>query len=135
MRSEEEYLDGTWDFVIPYELQGAVSFTLNASLEVKVGGNTYQGTLGMPDVLLTGQGELQIPVNVIQGTISEGDVIQITLNVQNLVFTNPGDDDTGVKFLWGSEDYNAHITVKLPLLEIIMKDASVLGNLAYFHVH
>lgn len=133
-RSEGEYLDGTWDFVIPYELQGAVSFTLNATLEVKVGGNTYQGTLGMPDVLLTGQGELQIPVNVGQGTISEGDVIQITLNVQNLVFTNPGDDDTGVKFLWGSEDYNAHITVKLPLLEIIMKDASVLGNLAYFPV-
>ena len=47
------------------------------------------------------------------------------------LFTNPG-DDTGVKFLWGSEDYNAYITVKLPLLEIILKDASVLGNLAYF---
>jgi hypothetical protein len=133
-RSEGEYLDSTWNFVIPYELEGAVSFTLNASLEVKVGGDTYQGTLGMPDLLLTGQGELQIPVNIQQGTISEGDLIKITLNVQNLVFTNPGDGDTGVKFLWGSEDYNARVTVKLPLLEIIMKDASVLGNLAYFPV-
>ena len=133
-RSEGDYSDETWDFVIPYELQGAVSFTLNATLEVKVGGNTYQGTLGMPDILLTGQGELQIPVNVVQGTMSEGDSIQITLNVQNLVFTNPGDDSTGVKFLWGSEEYNARIKVKLPLLDIVMKDASVLGNLAYFPV-
>ena len=68
-----------------YELQGTVSFTLNATLEVKVGGNTYQGNLGMPDLLLTGQGELQISVNIVQGTTSEGDVIQIKLNVQNFL--------------------------------------------------
>ena len=133
-RSEGEYSDEIWNFVIPYELQEAAGFTINATLEVKVGGNTYQGTLSMPELMLTGQGEIQIPVNIGQGVLSEGDLIEVTLNVQNLIFSNPGDENTGVKFLWGSEEYNAHISVKLPLLEIIMKDASVLGNLAYFPV-
>ena len=76
---------------------------------------------------------MEIPVVVAQGGISEGDLVEITLSVQNLVFTSPG-EDTGVFFVWGSEEYDASIRVKLPLLEILIKDASVTGNLVYLPV-
>ncbi len=132
-RTEGEYMAETWSFSIPYRLDGAAGFTLNATLEVKIGGDTYEGSLDTPDILLTGEGLLELPISIPQGEISEGDLFEVTLNVQNLVFTSPG-EDTGVFFLWGSEDYDAKIMVKLPLLEIIIKDASVTGNLAYLPV-
>tara|TARA_B110000881_G_scaffold220933_1_gene248046 strand:+ start:3921 stop:5924 length:2004 start_codon:yes stop_codon:yes gene_type:complete len=132
-RIEGEYLPETWEFSIPYKLQGAAGFTLNATLEVKIGGNTYEGSIPTPELLLTGEGNLEIPVEVAQGEISEGDLVEITLSVQNLVFTSPG-EDTGVFFVWGSEEYDASIRVKLPLLEILIKDASVTGNLVYLPV-
>jgi len=130
---EGEYSADTWNFAIPYELEQASGFTVNATLEVKVGDNTYEGALDMPDVLLTGVGELEVSVEVGQESLSEGDKIELTLTVQNLIFTSPG-EETGVRFLWGSEQYSAHISVKLPLLEITMKEASVIGELAYFPI-
>jgi len=132
-RIEGEYLSETWEFSIPYRLQGAAGFTLNATLEVKIGGDTYEGSIPTPEILLTGEGNLEIPVEVAQGDISEGDLVEITLSVQNLVFTSPG-EDTGVFFVWGSEEYDASIRVKLPLLEILIKDPSVTGNLVYLPV-
>ena len=132
-RIEGEYLSETWEFSIPYKLQGAAGFTLNATLEVKIGGDTYEGSISAPEILLTGEGNLEIPVEVAQGDISEGDLVEITLSVQNLVFTSPG-EDTGVFFVWGSEEYDASIRVKLPLLEILIKDPSVTGNLVYLPV-
>jgi|TARA_B110000116_G_scaffold160839_1_gene139170 hypothetical protein len=132
-QTEGEYEAGTWSFSIPYKLEGATGFTLNATLELKVGGNTYEGSLNMPDILITGEGILEIPIDIVQGQISEGDNLEVTLSVQNLVFSSPG-EDTGIFFLWGSEEYEGSITVKLPLIEIIIKEASVIGNLAYLPV-
>ena len=43
-------------------------------------------------------------------------------------------DDAGVRFLWGSEAHDAQITMRFPLVDIEMKDASVLGNLVYFPI-
>ncbi|MFQ3359581.1 MAG: hypothetical protein ACI9SZ_000075, partial [Candidatus Thalassarchaeaceae archaeon] len=109
-QTEGEYEAGTWSFSIPYKLEGATGFTLNATLELKVGGNTYEGSLNMPDILITGEGILEIPIDIVQGEISEGDNLEVTLSVQNLVFSSPG-EDTGIFFLWGSEEYEGSITV------------------------
>ncbi|GIT10833.1 MAG: hypothetical protein CM1200mP32_03260 [Methanobacteriota archaeon] len=76
---------------------------------------------------------LQINVDVGSGNVNDGDLIELTLTVRSLLFSQPG-DDAGIRFLWGSEANDARISVRFPLVDIEMKDASVLGRLVYFPI-
>ena len=68
-----------------------------------------------------------------QGDVREDDEVEVSLIVQLLGFNQPR-DDSGVIFHWGSDDKASSISVKLPLVEIEMKEASVSGNLVYFPI-
>ena len=126
------YENSTWDLTIPYEVEGAAGVTINSTLEVRIGGSFYDGDGGL-DPFLSGSGSLQVSVDVDSGQVNDGDRVQISLTVRNLMFSQPG-DDAGVRFLWGSEAHDAHISMRFPLVNIEMKDASVLGDLVYFPI-
>jgi len=130
--TEGSYEESTWDFSIPYEVEGAAGLTINSTLEVRIGGSFYEGDGGL-NPFLSGSGFLQVSVDIGSGQVNDGDRVQISLTVRNLMFSQPG-DDAGVRFLWGSEAHDAHISMRFPLVDIEMKDASVLGNLVYLPI-
>ncbi len=130
--TEGDYENSTWEFSIAYEVEGAVGVTINSTLEIRIGGSFYDGDGGI-DPYLTGSGVLQISVDVGSGNVNDGDLLELTLTVRSLLFSQPG-DDAGIRFLWGSEANDARISVRFPLVDIEMKDASVLGRLVYFPI-
>ena len=130
--TEGDYQNSTWEFSIPYEVEGAVGVTINSTLEIRIGGSFYDGDGGV-DPYLTGSGMLQVSVEVGSGHVNDGDLLELTLTVRSLLFAQPG-DDAGIRFLWGSGANDAHISVRFPLVDIEMKEASVLGRLVYFPI-
>ena len=130
--TEGDYENSTWELSIPYEVQGAAGVTINSTLEVRIGGSFYDGDGGF-NPFLSGSGSLQVSVDIGSGSVNDGDRVQISLTVRNLMFSQPG-DDAGVRFLWGSEAHDAQISMRFPLVDIEMKDASVLGDLVYFPI-
>jgi hypothetical protein len=130
--TEGDYQNSTWEFSIPYEVESAVGVTINSTLEIRIGGSFYDGDGGV-DPYLTGSGMLQISVEIGSGHVNDGDLLELSLTVRSLLFAQPG-DDAGIRFLWGSETNDGHISVRFPLVDIEMKDASVLGRLVYFPI-
>lgn len=130
--TEGDYQNSTWEFSIPYEVESAVGVTINSTLEIRIGGSFYDGDGGV-DPYLTGSGMLQISIEIGSGHVNDGDLLELSLTVRSLLFAQPG-DDAGIRFLWGSEANDAHISVRFPLVDIEMKDASVLGRLVYFPI-
>jgi hypothetical protein len=128
-----EYSAGTWSFSIPYEVVDATGVTTNATVLIKVGGSTYESSSQIPAVYLTNSGELQVSVEVDEGRISEGEDIELSLSVQGLIFSNPG-SETGIRFLWGSPQSDASLTMSFPLVQVEMREASVKGNLVFFPI-
>ena len=126
------YPEHGWTFNMPYKVEGAVGVTINSTLDIKIGGSIYSGDAGIAPYL-TGEGDLQITVNVDAGEIRDGDLVELSLSVRSLLFSSPG-EDAGLRFLWGSEDYTSKISTRFPLLEITAKDASVKGRLIYFPI-
>ena len=128
-----EYSAGTWSFSIPYEVVDATGVTTNATVLIKVGGSTYESSSQIPAVYLTNSGELQVSVEVGDGEISEGEDIKLSLSVQGLIFSNPG-SESGIRFLWGSPQSDASLTLSFPLMQVEMREASVKGNLVFFPI-
>ena len=128
-----EYSAGTWGFSIPYEVVDATGVTTNATVLIKVGGSTYESSSQIPAVYLTNSGELQVSVEVGDGEISEGEDIELSLSVQGLIFSNPG-SESGIRFLWGSPQSDASLTLSFPLVQVEMREASVKGNLVFFPI-
>ena len=128
-----EYPSGDWEFNIHYEVQGAVGVNINITVEVRIGGSFYEGGTSGIEPYLTGEGDVQSVISVESGDVREDDEVEVRLIVQLLGFNQPG-DDSGVIFNWGSNDKASSISVKLPLLEIEMKEASVSGSLVYFPI-
>ena len=126
------YPEHGWTFTMPYKVEGAVGVTINSTLDIKIGGSIYSGDAGIAPYL-TGEGDLQITVNVETGEIRDGDLVELSLSVRSLLFSSPG-EDAGLRFLWGSEDSISKVSTKFPLLEITAKDASVKGRLIYFPI-
>ncbi len=114
---EGDYENSTWEFSIAYEVEGAVGVTINSTLEIRIGGSFYDGDGGI-DPYLTGSGVLQISVDVGSGNVNDGDLLELTLTVRSLLFSQPG-DDAGIRFLWGSEANDAHISVRFPLVDMV----------------
>ncbi len=128
-----DYPADTWDFNIHYEVQGAVGVNINMTVEVRIGGSFYEGGTSGLEPYLTGEGDVQSSIDIESGDIREDDILEITLIVQLLGFNQPG-DNSGVVFQWGSSGKASGISVKMPLVDIEMKDASVSGNLVYFPI-
>ena len=128
-----DYSSGEWTFTIPYEIVDATGMSANASVLVKVGGSTYQSSSQLPGVFLSGSGELVVPVEVSSDSISKDENIEVTFWLRSVVFSSPG-SESGIRFLWGSEEFDASLTVSFPLVEIQIREASVKGDLVFFPV-
>ena len=128
-----QYSAGTWTFSIPYEVVDSTGVSANATVLLKIGGNTYESSSEIPAVYLSGSGELQVPVEVQDGQFSKNDKIEVSFSVRSLIFSNPG-SESGVKFFWGSEDSKASISISFPFVSIEIREASVRGSLVFFPV-
>ena len=127
------YSSGTWTFSIPYEVSDSAGVSANATVVVKVGGNTYESSSQIPAVYLTESGELQVDVEVQDGEVSKNEKIEVIFSVRSLIFSNPG-SESGIVFHWGSEEVDASISVSFPLVNVMIRDASIKGNLVFFPV-
>lgn len=127
------YSSGNWKFSIPYEVTDSAGVSANATVVVKIGGNTYESSAQLPAVYLTGSGELQVDVEVLEGQISKNDKIEVIFSVRSLIFSNPG-SESGIMFHWGAKDVDAAMTISFPLLSVEIRDASVKGNLVFFPI-
>jgi len=127
------YSSGTWKFSIPYEVADSAGVSANATVVVKIGGNTYESSAQLPAVYLTESGELQVDIEVQEGQISKSDKIEVIFSVRSLIFSNPG-SESGIMFHWGEKDVDAALTLSFPLMGIEIREASVKGNLVFFPV-
>ena len=71
------YPEHGWTFTMPYKVEGAVGVTINSTLDIKIGGSIYSGDAGIAPYL-TGEGDLQITVNVEAGEIRDGDLVELS---------------------------------------------------------
>jgi len=127
------YSSGTWTFSIPYEVTDSAGVSANATVVVKVGGNTYESSSQIPAVYLTESGELQVDIEVQDGEVSKNEKIEVVFSVRSLIFSNPG-SQSGIMFHWGAEEVDAAISISFPLVNVEIRDASVKGNLVFFPV-
>ena len=114
-------------------MKDSTGVSANATVVVKIGGNTYESSGQLPAVYLSESGELSIPVEVQDGQYSKNDKIEITFSVRSMIFSNPG-SESGINFYWGSEEYAAALTMSFPLVTVEIRDASVKGSLVFFPV-
>ena len=131
--SSGDYPAGTWNFNIPYEVVEASGVSANATVLVKVGGSSYQSSAQLPGVFLSSTGVLQIPVEVESGSIAKGDKIEVSFSLRSVIFNSPN-SDSGILFLWGSDQNDASLTLYFPLVEVVIKDVNVKGDLFFFPV-
>ena len=127
------YSSGTWTFSIPYEVSDSAGVSANATVVVKVGGNTYESSSQLPAVYLSETGEVQVDVEVQDGQVSKNEKIEVIFSVRSLIFSNPG-SESGIVFYWGSEEVDAAISISFPLVNVAIREASVKGNLVFFPV-
>ncbi len=133
--TEGDYPADTWVFIIPYLVEGAAGVTINATLDIRIGGSFYSGNSGLNGVepFLNAEGNLEISVQVSSGSVNDGDKLEVSLYVNSLLFSNPT-QEAGLTFKWGSEDSVGKINGKMPLVNIRIKEASVTSGLVYFPI-
>ena len=133
--TEGDYPADTWVFTIPYLVEGAAGVTINATLDIRIGGSFYSGNSGLNGVepFLNAEGNLEISVQVSSGSVNDGDKLEVSLYVNSLLFSNPT-QEAGLTFKWGSEDSVGKINGKMPLVNIRVKEASVTSGLVYFPI-
>ena len=127
------YSSGTWTFSIPYEIIDSTGVSANATVVLKIGGNTYESSSQIPAFYLTGSGELQVPVEVEAGEISKNDKIEVDFSIRSLIFSNPG-SESGIRFQWGTSEMDASLSISFPLVHVEMREANVRGDLVFFPV-
>ena len=133
--TEGDYPAETWTFTIPYLVEGAAGVTINATLDIRIGGSFYSGDSGLNGVepFLNAEGNLEITVQVSSGSVNDGDKLEVSLSVNSLLFSNPT-QEAGLTFKWGSDDSVGKVTGKMPLVDIKIKEASVTSGLVYFPI-
>lgn len=122
----------TWVFSIDYEVENAVGVHANATVEIKIGATTYTGESGSPGTYLSQVGTISVDVEIPENMIGEIDDIDVSFSVRSMIFNQPG-DDAAIRFVWG-EDTDSALQVDMPLLDIEMPNAIVVGDEVFFPV-
>lgn len=130
-----QYDASTWDFSIPYTVENAAGVQVNATIVVKIGSLTFEGYSAPGTTYLpAGEGNsLQIPIEIDAGSMSATDTIEITLQIQTLVFSIPG-TDAKIEFSWGTEDLRGSIHVNLPIVSMAMAAPIIDGHSVHLAV-
>jgi len=117
-----DYPSEDWVFKIFYEVKNAGGAQINATVEVKIGGQTYTGTTGPGNSFLaSGSGTLSITIPVDSGAIPSSTDIKVKLLAQTVVFSVPS-GDAGLTFSWGGLDDESFISANLPLIDLIVEE-------------
>jgi hypothetical protein len=124
--------EATWRFTIAYEVENAAGVHANATVEIKIGSTLYSGESGNPSTYMAGSGLVDIDVDIPARGITSGETIEVSFAVRSMLFTQPG-DDTAIRFIWG-EDTDSALRVDMPLLEIEMPNALIVGEEVFFPV-
>ena len=121
----------TWQFSIEYEVENAGGVQINASVEVSIGGEKYVGTTDQSNSFLpTGQGTLNIDIDVDSGLVSGSSAIVVTLKAQYVVFSVPG-TDAGLTFIWGGTDDDSFISANIPFVDLLIEQPVTEGMEVY----
>ena len=127
------YPSSTWEFGIDYEIASAGGAQINASVKIKLGGETYTGTTDQTNSFLTGEGRLSINVDVEAGTVSSSSEVSVTFEAQTIFFSVPG-TDAGLTFRWGGESDDSSINADLPLVDLVIDEPVTEGMDVYVSV-
>ena len=83
----------TWTVSMEYEVSDAASAQVNATATLDIGGQTFSTATDPGDSFLAqGTGALTFDIDVDATSISENDVIELTLTARSVVFTLPTGD-------------------------------------------
>ena len=125
------YPSSTWEFSIEYEVSNAGGASINATVEVSIGGDDYVGTTDQSNSFLpSGQDTLSIDVNVDAGSISSSSSITVTLSAQTVLFSVPA-TDAGLTFSWGGIGDDSSIMADVPLVDLILEEPVTDGMEVY----
>ncbi len=127
------YPSKTWDFGIEYDVSNAGGAQINASVEVKLGGETYIGSTDQTNSFLAGEGTLSISVEVEAGTISSSSEVSVKFDAQSIFFSVPG-NDAALKFMWGADAEESSILADLPVVDLLIDEPVTAGMDAYISV-
>jgi len=124
----------TWTVSMEYEVSDAASAQVNATATLDIGGQTFSTATDPGDSFLAqGTGTLTFDIDVDATSISENDVIELTLTARSVVFTLPT-GDAKLEFLWGSEESDSTVEAEIPLLDLTLLEPEVEGSEVYFSV-
>lgn len=124
----------TWTVSMEYEVSDAASAQVNATATLDIGGQTFSTATDPGDSFLAqGTGALTFDIDVDATSISENDVIELTLTARSVVFTLPT-GDAKLEFLWGSEESDSTVEAEIPLLDLTLLEPEVEGSEVYFSV-
>ena len=124
--------EATWRFNIAYDVENAAGVHANATVDVMIGGTQYSGESDNPGTYMTGSGSTGVDIEIPARTITSGDTIEVSFAIRSILFTQPG-DDSAIRFIWG-EDTDSHIRVQMPLLDVEMPNALIVGEEVFFPV-
>ncbi len=123
------YPISTWTLSVNYEVVNAGGVQANVSAEVKIGGKSWTGSSNTNPAYTPGLGTVDVTIDIDeQGNIlSSGELIVVVLSVQTLIFNSP-DEDAGVRFIWGTDEYSSNLKANIPLVKMDWQPAIVNGN-------
>ena len=124
--------ESTWRLNMAYEVENAAGVHANATVEVKIGNNMYTAESGTPGTFMAGSDVIGIDIEIPQIAVSTNDLIEVTLSIRSIMFSQPG-DDSAIRFVWG-EDTGSALRANLPLVTIEMPEALVVGEEVFFPV-
>ena len=128
------YPSSTWEFEIYYKLENAAGATINASINIELGGQEYTASIDTQSQFLSaGEGTISIDVEVDSGAIPASSKVKLTLSATSVTFSLPG-SDAALELLWGSEEYDSKITADLPLVDLIVDEPVTEGMDVYISV-
>ena len=88
-----DYPEKDWRFELSYEVENAAGMQANATVEIRIGDQTYEAGTWTNPTYSPGTGVIEIDVTIDAGRIySTGDVVIVTFSVETLIFNAPGDD-------------------------------------------
>ncbi len=123
------YPTSTWTLSVNYEVVNAGGVQANVTAEVKIGGKSWTGSSNTNPAYTPGLGTVDVSVDIDEeGNIfSSGELIVVVLSVQTLIFNSP-DEDAGVRFIWGTDEYASKLKANIPLVKMDWQPAIVNGH-------
>jgi len=122
----------TWTLEVPYEVENAAGMQMSASVEIRIGTETYIGEQQAAPYQQSGR--VSIDVEIPATEIRAGDTIEAAFSVNAVLFESPVGDESGIRFIWGSQSEDGALEATLPFLDVEVTTPSVSDGIVYFPI-